>query len=158
MIEYQINPALMGGVVKEISKEGIVKINLNGRLGVIKIPRALIIDSVKLEPGHQLRFYFSYIQVVENPYEYDSSEMNPDCEMNPTLLSGKITIVNDTAIEAEIMDGLGSVAVPRRWVFTPLALEAGQDCEFYLSCMQVVGKQELPEESIQNLTKRRQIS
>lgn len=150
MVEYQINPALMGGVVKEISEEGCVKINLNGRLGVIKVPEHVIIDDVRLEPGHQLQFYFSYIQIVENPYEYDSSDINPDFGVNPTLLGGKITIVNDTAIEVEMMDGLGTVAVPRRWVFTPVVPEVGQNCEFYFSCMQVAGKKELPKESLKN--------
>ena len=148
MVEYQINPALMGGVIKEISEDGCVKINLNGRLGVIKVPRRLIIDDIKLEPGHKLQFYFSYIQIVEDPYEYDSSDINPDFGINPTLLGGKLTIVNDTAVEAEIMNDLGSVAVPRRWVFTPVALEEGQNCEFYFSCMRLDGKKELPEKSI----------
>ncbi len=148
MIEYQINPALMGGVVKEISEDGIVKINLNGRLGVIKVPKSLVIDNGVLEPGHRLQFYFSYIQIVENPYEYDRSDMNPDFGINPTLLGGKITIVNDTAVEATIMDGMGTVAVPRRWVFTPVVLEVGQSCEFYFSCMRITGKQDLPIESI----------
>mgnify|MGYP001420781753 FL=1 len=55
MVEYQINPTLMGGVIKEISEDGCVKINLNGRLGVIKVPRRLIIDDIKLEPGHKLQ-------------------------------------------------------------------------------------------------------
>ena len=135
----------MGGLVKEISDDGIVKINLHGRLGVIKVPRKLIVDDIKLEPGHDLKFYFSYIQMIERAYEYDSADINPEYEISPTMLGGKITQVNDTAIEAKMMDGLGSVAVPRRWVFTPAELEVGQDCEFYLSCMKVVGKRDIPE-------------
>lgn len=146
MVDYLINPVMMGGLVKEISDEGIVKINLHGRLGVIKVPRNIIVDDIPLEPGHELRFYFSYIQVVENAYQYDSSDINPEYGISPTMLGGKITKVNDTAIEAEMMDGLGTVAVPRRWVFTPVKLEVGQDCEFYFSCMKVVGKREIPDE------------
>ena len=43
MVEYLINPVKMGGVVKEIYDDGkMVKIYLNGRLGVIKVPRWLI--------------------------------------------------------------------------------------------------------------------
>lgn len=148
MLEYQINPTLMGGIVKEISDDGCVRINLNGRLGVIKVPRSLVIDDVKLEPGHKLQFYFSYIQIAEDTYDYDSADINPSFGVNPTLLGGKLTIVNDTAIEAKIMNDLGSVSVPRRWVFTPVSLEEGQNCEFYFSCMRVVGKKKLPEESI----------
>lgn len=145
MNDYLINPVMMGGLVKEISEDGIVKVNLHGRLGVIKVPRRVIVDDTTLEPGHDLKFYFSYIQVIEKPYEYDSSDINPEYEISPTLLGGKITQVNDTAIEAEMMDGLGTVAVPRRWVFTPVELEVGQDCEFYFSCMKVVGKRTLPD-------------
>ena len=148
MIDYQINPALMGGVVKEISDAGVVKINLNGRLGVIKVPKDMIVEDVEVEPGHELKFYFSYIQVVENPYDYDRSDLNPDYGITPTLIGGKFTEVNDTAVEAEIMDGLGTVAVPRRWVFTPVVLEVGQSCEFYFSCMKIVGKRELPSTSV----------
>jgi hypothetical protein len=144
MVDYQIGPALMGGVVKEISEKGIVKINLNGRLGVIKVPKTMIVDDIEIEPGHELQFYFSYIQVVEHENDYDSSDMNPDYGITPTLIGGKFTQVNDTAIEAEIMDGMGTVAVPRRWVFTPVVLEEGQNCEFYFSLMKVTGKREIP--------------
>ena len=104
MIDYQINPAPMGGVEKEIYEDGRVHINLNGRLGVIKAPRNLIVDDVEIEPGHELQFFFSYIRIVENPYEYDSSDLNPDYGITPTLVGGKLIQVNDTAVEAEIMD------------------------------------------------------
>lgn len=144
MIDYQINPSLMGGVVKEISEQGIMHINLNGRLGVIRVPKHLVTDNTEIEPGHELQFFFSYIRVIENPYEYDSSDLNPDYEIAPTLLGGTFIKVNDTAVEAEIMDGLGTIAVPRRWVFTDTVLEEGQSCEFYFSTMKIVGKRELP--------------
>lgn len=150
MIDYQINPAPMGGVVKQIYEDGRVHINLNGRLGVIKAPKHLIVDDVEIEPGHELQFYFSYIRIVENPYEYDSSDLNPDYGITPTLVGGKLSQVNDTAIEAEIMNGMGTVAVPRRWVFTDIALEEGQSCELYLSCMKITGKREIPTVFVQN--------
>ena len=74
--------------------------------------------------------------------------MTPDHEPEPCLLGGKITEVNDTAIEVAVMNNLGSVAVPRRWVFTPIVLEKGQDVEFYFSCMKVIGKRDIPAEMI----------
>ena len=144
---YVINPVKMGGLVKEVSGERI-KVHLHGRLGVIKIPRSLIISEVPIEAGHEMEFYFSYIQVVEKPYDYDASDMTPDHEPEPCLLGGKITEVNDTAIEVAVMNNLGSVAVPRRWVFTPIVLEKGQDVEFYFSCMKVIGKRDIPAEMI----------
>ena len=146
-LDYMINPIRMGGLVKEVDHDQ-VKVHLHGRLGVITVPRRLIIGPEKLEPGHETEFYFSYIQVMKDPYEYDSSDMVTTHEIEPCLLGGKITEVNDTAAKIAIMDGLGTIAVPRRWLFTPVALEVGQDTEFYFSCMQVTGKREIPVESI----------
>lgn len=146
-LDYMINPIRMGGLVKEVNQTS-VKVHLHGRLGVITVPRRLIIGPEQLEPGHETEFYFSYIQVMEAPYDYDSADMVTTHEIEPCLLGGKITEVNDTAAKIAIMDGLGTIAVPRRWLFTPVALEEGQDTEFYFSCMQVTGKREIPVESI----------
>ena len=146
-LDYMINPIRMGGLVKEVDHDQ-VKVHLHGRLGVITVPRRLIIGPEKLVPGHETEFYFSYIQVMEAPYDYDSTDMVTTQEIEPCLLGGKITEVNDTAAKVAIMDGLGTIAVPRRWLFTPVALEEGQDTEFYFSCMQVTGKREIPVESI----------
>ncbi|AME10001.1 MULTISPECIES: CBO2463/CBO2479 domain-containing protein [Gemella] len=140
-MDYIINPVMMGGIIKEV-KDDKVKIHLHGRLGVITVPTKLIKTDNILEMGHVLEFYFSYIQVMEDPYEYDSSDILYE-EMQPCLLGGKITQVNDTAIEVAIMDGLGTIAVPRRWAFTTVVLEENQDVEFYLSHMRVIGKKEI---------------
>ena len=45
--------------------------------------------------------------------------------------------MNDTAAKILIDSDLGTVAVPRRWLFTDVPLEVGQNVEFYLSRMQV---------------------
>lgn len=147
MLDYIINPIKMGGLVKEVTDDQI-KVHLHGRLGVITVPNKLVTTKEKLEPGHEMEFYFSYIRVVEDPYDYDSSDMVTNHEITPCLLGGKITEVNDTAAKVEIMDGLGTVAVPRRWYFTDIPLEEGKDAEFYFSCMDVVGKRDIPVESI----------
>ncbi|WP_454968382.1 CBO2463/CBO2479 domain-containing protein [Gemella sanguinis] len=139
-MNYIINPVAMGGIIKEI-RDNNVKINLHGRLGVITVPTKLVKIKDNLEIGHVLEFYFSYIQVMEDPYQYDSSDILYE-EMQPCLLGGKITQVNDTAIEVQIMDELGTIAVPRRWAFTSKVLEVNQDVEFYLSHMRVIGKKE----------------
>ena len=146
-MDYIINPVKMGGLVKNISGDN-VKIHLFGRLGVITVPKRLIITDEPLSPGTETEFYFSYIQMVEDPLDYDSTDMTADHEIAPCLLGGKITEVNDTAIEVAVMNDLGTVAVPRRWAFTPAALEEGQNVEFYFSCMNVVGKRDIPVESI----------
>lgn len=146
-MDYIINPVKMGGLVKEVS-DGRVKIHLHGRLGVIKIPDSLVISQEPVAIGHETEFYFSYVQVVEDPYDYDDSGMTPDYEPEPCLLGGKITEVNDTAIEMTLMNNLGTIAVPRRWVFTSVKLAEGQSAEVYLSCMKVIGKRNIPAEMI----------
>lgn len=146
-MDYIINPIKMGGLVKEVDKDQ-VKVHLHGRLGVITVPRRLVITSEALEPGHEMEFYFSYIQIVEDALDYDSSDMTTEHEIEPCLLGGKISEVNDTAIKVDIMDELGTIAVPRRWAFTPVTLKNGLDTEFYFSCMKVVGKRDIPAASI----------
>lgn len=146
-LDYVINPALMGGLVKEVSEDA-VKVHLHGRLGVITVPRSLILEPVTLQPGHEMQFYFSYLQVNETPYDYDDSPISKEKEFDPCLIGGTITEVNDTAIKAEMMDHIGTVAVPRRWVFTDQALQKGQNVEFYFSPMHVIGKRDIPVESI----------
>ena len=146
-MDYMINPIKMGGLIKEVQDDRI-KVHLHGRLGVITIPKRLVITSEPLEPCHEMEFYFSYIQVVENPYDYDSSDMVTDHEIEPCLLGGRIVEVNDTAVKVNIMNDLGCIAVPRRWIFTPVVLKNGQETEFYFSCMKVVGKRDILVESI----------
>ncbi|MFC2661615.1 MAG: CBO2463/CBO2479 domain-containing protein [Eubacterium sp.] len=147
MADYTINPVLMGGLVKDTSGDRI-KIHLHGRLGVLEVPRWLIQGDTELEPGHDLEFYFSYIQVNNHPYDYDTSSLDPELELTPCLVGGKLIEVNDTAAKLEMINDLGTVAVPRRWLFTNEALEEGQNAEFYFSCMRVVGKKDIPQESI----------
>ena len=147
MADYTIHPVMMGGLVKDVSGKR-VKIHLHGRLGVLEVPRWLIADDRKLEPGHDLEFYFSYIQVNQNPYDYDTASLDPQLDLTPCLVGGTLTEVNDTAAKLEMIDDLGSVAVPRRWLFTDEPLEEGQNAEYYLSCLRVVGKKDIPQESI----------
>lgn len=146
-LDYIINPVKMGGLVKEVT-DNKIKIHLHGRLGVIKVAPKLIRHDGPIEIGHETEFYFSYIQVVKDPLDYDASEMTAEGEMIPSLLGGVITEVNDTAIEVAIMNDLGSIAVPRRWAFTPMTLEEGQHVEFYFSPIDVIGKRDVPVESI----------
>ena len=146
-MDYAINPVLMGGLVKEITGD-MVKVHLHGRLGVITVPKSLIKDDIEIEIGHEVQFYFSYLCVNENPYDYDSAAIDRNLELSPSLLGATIIEVNDTAVKVEIMDGLGTVAVPRRWVFTPVVLETGLNVEFYFSCMQIIGKRDIPKEFI----------
>ena len=151
--EYIINPVLMGGLVKEAT-EDMVKVHLHGRLGVITVPRSCILsgatgvpDAGAVSAGTEMQFYFSYFQVNETPYDYDSSAIR-NGSFEPCLIGGTLTEVNDTAVKAAVMNGLGTAAVPRRWVFTDTALKEGQNVEFYLSPLKITGKRDIPVESI----------
>ncbi len=146
-LDYMINPVKMCGLVKEVTEDQ-VKVHLHGRLGVITVPSKLILTNEPLVPGHEMEFYFSYLEVIEQPYVYDSAEMTNDHEIFPCLLGGKIIEVNDTAAKVSIMDTLGTIAVPRRWLFTSVPLTEGLDVSFYFSCMNVVGYKDIPVESI----------
>lgn len=148
-----IQPVLMGGLVKEVIKDRI-KVHLHGRLGVITVPKNIVLNDSSVcsgqkepVPGHEMEFYFSYFDVSENPYEHDASAIK-NAIFTPCFISGVITEVNDTAIKAELMDNLGTAAVPRRWVFTDVELQTGQTVEFYFSPMKIVGKKDIPVESI----------
>ena len=138
MIDFQINPALMGGKVKTVSPDGTVKINLNGRLGVLTIPADFVLNNERIAEGSRLRFYFSYVKVVENAPQYDPYDFNADYGIRPTLIGGIFTEVNDTAVKITVMDGKGTIAVPRRWIFTDKTPEENLQCEMYLSRMEII--------------------
>lgn len=137
----------MGGLVKAVEGD-LIRVHLHGRLGVITVPRRLTAGDGSVEPGTVLEFYFSYVQVTEKPWDYDCTSLDPALPLSPCLVGGTLTEVNDTAAKVEIMDGLGTVAVPRRWIFTDTPLAVGQSAEFYFSCMRIAGKRDIPRRSI----------
>lgn len=145
--DYMINPVLMGGLVKEVHGD-IVKIHLHGRLGVITVPRRVIRGEATPEPGCEMQFWFSYLWSTDQLLDYDVTPMTGEEELTPCLVGGTLTEVNDTAVVLTITDELGTVAVPRRWIFTDTALETGLCAECYLSGMRIVGRREIPVEQI----------
>ncbi len=149
MPDYLINPVLMRGLVKEAAG-GEVKVHLPGRLGVLTVPRRLVLSREAPAPGREVQFYFSYLEVDPAPREYDLSELKAAAELLPIPVGGTLTEVNDTAVKCALPEGLGTVAVPRRWVFTNLPLEVGQTAGFYLSPMKLRGEGEAPIQSIES--------
>ena len=136
-MDFLINPVLMGGTVKEVMGD-VLKIHLHGRLGVLSVPRRLVIEAGDIAAGQETKFFFSYLRIVAPGFDDDAAAMDPAQEIFPALLHGTLTEVNDTAVKVEIAGGSGTIAVPRRWVFTDVALAVGETAEFYFSCMHLV--------------------
>lgn len=63
-MQYELNPVLMKGKVVSVNDTAI-KVDIQGRLGVITVPRRWVITDRMLEPGLSVEFYFSYMQVME---------------------------------------------------------------------------------------------
>jgi hypothetical protein len=143
----QICPVMMNGVVKEIF-DNYIKIYLHGRLGVMYISKRLISGNEIIEPGYELNFYFSFIWVTEERFDYDYWGLFSDENIQPCLIGGKIIEVNDTAAKIKIDNLLGTIAVPRRWMFTDVELKEGLNVEFYFSRIDIKGKSNLTKEMI----------
>ena len=134
-LDYQLNPVLMEGTVTKTAADDVA-LNLRGRLGVIHAVPSLFLHQPR--ECRQFRFYFSYLQIVETPLDYDYGPLEKDREFTPVLAGGVLSEVNDTAIKADCLGGLATIAVPRRWVFTDVALKEGEYTEFYISPMAAV--------------------
>ena len=132
MVPYLINPVRMHGTVKP-SDAGFIRVDLAGRLGVLTLSRRLLLPGCPTAPGAELSLYFSYLETDPSPREYDMTELLAQRKQLPVPVGGTLTEVNDTAVRCTLPAGLGTVAVPRRWVFTGLPLAEGQTAGFYLS-------------------------
>ncbi|BAL62708.1 CBO2463/CBO2479 domain-containing protein [Melissococcus plutonius] len=132
--KYPINPTLMMGTVKQVIDDQVT-LNLRGRLGLITVPEKLILSDEPIKVGQKLQFYFSYIYVVNDPLDYDFTEIIQQTECFSCLIGGHIIHVDDTAVRVQVTDNLGSIYVPRRWIFTNVSLKEGLHVEFYFSKM-----------------------
>lgn len=59
----ELNPILTKGKIVEVN-DTAVKVDVQGRLGVICVPLRWVFTDKKLEPGQIVEFYFSYMQVI----------------------------------------------------------------------------------------------
>ena len=112
-----------------------------GRARTVREHAAHLRDGVRVQQerlavGAEVKFFFSYLWIAPHRGDYETAAMDPAEEIFPALLGGEVTEVNDTAVKVAVTGGLGTVAVPRRWVFT----DVHQCAEFYFSCMHLVEK------------------
>ncbi len=64
-MEITLEPVLTKGKIVEVNDTAI-KVNIQGRLGVITVPRRWVFTDRILETGASVEFYFSYMQVLED--------------------------------------------------------------------------------------------
>lgn len=59
----ELSPILTKGKIVEIN-DTAVKVNVQGRLGIISVPLRWVFTDKKLEIGQMVQFYFSYMQTI----------------------------------------------------------------------------------------------
>ncbi len=62
-MEIELKPILTQGKIVQVNDTAI-KVDIQGRLGVVTVPRRWVFTDVFLEPGQKVEFYFSYMQVL----------------------------------------------------------------------------------------------
>lgn len=67
-MQYELNPIKMHGKIVSVNDTAI-KVDIQGRLGVITVPRRWVLTEQRLESGQQVEFYFSYMQVLPSLVE-----------------------------------------------------------------------------------------
>ncbi|KPU27059.1 hypothetical protein TR13x_07285 [Caloranaerobacter sp. TR13] len=63
--KYSNSPMYFEGVIVEL-KDGLVGIDLKGRLGHIRIPKRMLITDYDLKLGHEVGFMLSYPEVLSD--------------------------------------------------------------------------------------------
>lgn len=59
-------------------------------------------------------------------------------ELQPLLLRGKIKEITEVGVRIGVNGRMGVLSLPLRCVYTDKPLEIGQECEFYLSYVNVL--------------------
>lgn len=62
-LKFSLNPAYFEGVIVEI-KDGLVGIDLKGRLGHLRVPKRMLITNYELKLGQEVGFMLSYPEVL----------------------------------------------------------------------------------------------
>jgi len=63
-MQVELRPILTKGKIVQVNDTAI-KVDIQGRLGVVTVPRRWVFTEQILEPGQKVEFYFSYMQVFE---------------------------------------------------------------------------------------------
>jgi hypothetical protein len=63
-MNIELKPILTKGKIVQVNDTAI-KVDIQGRLGVVTVPRRWVFTDKSLEVGQRVEFYFSYMQVTE---------------------------------------------------------------------------------------------
>lgn len=61
-MEMELMPRLVNGKLVEVTEVG-VKIEINGRLGMLSVPLRMVFTEKPLNIGDEVEFYVSYVNV-----------------------------------------------------------------------------------------------
>lgn len=64
-LKYSMNPGYFEGVIVEI-KDGLIGIDLKGRLGHFRVPKRMLISDYELKIGQEVGFVMSYPEVLSD--------------------------------------------------------------------------------------------
>lgn len=62
-MEMELMPRLVNGKLVEVTEVG-VKIEINGRLGMLSVPLRMVFTDKPLVIGDEVEFYVSYVKVI----------------------------------------------------------------------------------------------
>ena len=139
------------GVVVEL-KDGIVAVDVLGRLGYFEVPETEFIAPAPLKVGQTVGWKMSFFeQLGEDVTEdYTSGIHNPD---NTFYMEGIVSYVEDCAVAIEAKDGQGSFKSPKRMLLSDSEFEAGQTVGWNISRFVQLGP-EVNDKYISNLRNR----
>ncbi|MGN0630878.1 MAG: CBO2463/CBO2479 domain-containing protein [Ruminococcus sp.] len=63
-MQYELKPILTKGKIVQVNDTAI-KVDIQGRLGVVTVPRRCVFTDKQPEVGQHVEFYFSYLQVID---------------------------------------------------------------------------------------------
>jgi hypothetical protein len=68
-MEIELMPRLIQGKLVEVTEVG-VKIEFNGRLGMLSVPLRMVFTDKPLVIGDEVELYVSYVKVITSPNDY----------------------------------------------------------------------------------------
>ena len=139
------------GVIVGI-EDGIISVDVLGRLGFFEIPESSVIAEAPLQVGQMLGWKMSFFEQLraDAAADYEPGVRNSD---NTFYMEGTVSYVEDCAVALEAKCGLGSFKSPKRMLLSDIEFESGQTVGWNTSKFVQLGS-EVNEKYISNLHNR----